>query len=66
LQGDALIAALPTQSLVAVAMDGTNAREEARYAFPERLRAVVEAPDGSRWMAEDKEGRRLLRLTPSS
>ncbi|WP_241557160.1 PQQ-dependent sugar dehydrogenase [Croceibacterium ferulae] len=63
---DALIPAMPAQSLVVVAMDGTTAKEEARYAFPERIRAIVEAPDGALWLSEDREGGRLLRLTPKS
>ncbi len=30
-----------------------------------RMRAVVQGPDGAIWMLEDKQGGRLLRLTPS-
>lgn len=64
-QGDAVIANLGTQSLVVVDTDASanSATEEARYDFGNRLRDIVEYPDGSIWIIEDGEGGRLLRLT---
>ncbi|MFU7527823.1 PQQ-dependent sugar dehydrogenase [Qipengyuania sp. ASV99] len=62
-QGDALIAGLSSQALVHVAIDGTNAREVARYEIGGRLRSVAQAPDGSIYVAEDGEDGRILRIS---
>jgi glucose/arabinose dehydrogenase len=63
-RGHALIAGLKTQALIDVAMNGTSAREVARYDFGERLRDIAQGPDGSVWIIEDGSSGRLLRLTP--
>ncbi len=62
-QGDALIAGLASQALVHVEIDGTNAREVARYAIGGRLRSVEQGPDGSIWVAEDGEEGRVLKIS---
>jgi len=64
-RGDALIPGLASMALVQVDMNGTSATEAARYDFGQRLRDIVEGPDGSVWMVEDGPEGRLLRLTPS-
>ena len=64
-QGDALMAGLKTQAIIHVDMNGTSAREIARYDFGERLREIVEGPDGAIYVLEDGENARLRRLTPS-
>lgn len=63
-KGQALIAAMKPAGLVRVAIDGTSAREIARHAFDERIREIVEGPDGAVWLLEDGEGGRLLKLKP--
>lgn len=63
-KGNALIAGLMSRGIVRVAIEGENAREVARYDFGERIRAVVEGPDGAIWLLEDGSGGRLLKLTP--
>ncbi|MBA4164229.1 MAG: dehydrogenase [Erythrobacter sp.] len=63
-KGDALIAGLGAQGLVQVRIEGDSAREVARHDLGNRIRAVVEAPDGALWVLEDGPGGRLLRLTP--
>lgn len=63
-RGDALFSGLKSEALVRVDVNGTSAREAARFPMGERLREVVEAPDGALWVLEDGEGGRLLRLTP--
>jgi len=50
--------------LVRVSINDERGTEEARHPFPERLRDIAEAPDGSLLLIEDGEGGRLLRLTP--
>lgn len=60
----ALIAGLTVSALVHIKTDGETASEAARYEFDNRLRVVVEGPDGAIWVLEDGEGARLLRLTP--
>ncbi|MGB7409200.1 MAG: PQQ-dependent sugar dehydrogenase [Pontixanthobacter sp.] len=64
--GDLMLAGLKTKALIHVTTDGDTAREVARYDFGERLREVLEGPDGAIWVLEDGEGARLLRLTPGS
>jgi aldose sugar dehydrogenase len=62
-KGHALITGLATQALVDVALEGTGAREVARYEFDSRLRAIAQGPDGAIWVAQDGKGARLLKLT---
>ena len=64
-QGDGFIGGLSGETLVRVEFDGTEAREAERFAMGERIRAVVEGPDGALWLLEDGAGGRLLRLTPA-
>ena len=66
-RGQALIANLGTMSIVrvAIAADDSAATEEARTAFPKRLRDIVQWTDGSLWVIEDGAGGRLLRLVPA-
>ena len=65
-QGDAMISGLKGEELIRVEMDDTNAREVARYPMDNRIRSVIEGPDGALWVIEDGETGRLLRLTPKS
>ncbi len=64
-KGDALIANLKEQNIVRVKMDGTKATEAARYDFGERLREIVQGPDGALYVLEDGENGRLRKLTPA-
>lgn len=63
-KGQAVIGGMKPTVLVRVAIDGTQAREVARHPMERRIREVIEAPDGSIWLLEDKADARLLRLTP--
>ena len=63
-KGQAIVGGMSPTVLVRVAFDGEKAREVARYPMERRIREVVEAPDGSIWLLEDKAGARLWRLTP--
>lgn len=63
-RGDAFITGLSSMSLVRVDIDGTNARKAERWDMRQRMRAVVQGPDGDLWLLEDGLGGRLLRLTP--
>ncbi len=66
-QGQLLVANLGSQSIVRIATDAESgsATEEARYAFPRRLRGIAVADDGALWVVEDGGEGRLLRLTPA-
>ncbi|MBX7483692.1 PQQ-dependent sugar dehydrogenase [Qipengyuania qiaonensis] len=64
LAGDLLIAGLQSEGLVRVAIDGDTASEAARYDMGERIRQIVEGPDGALWVLEDGDGGRLLELRP--
>jgi aldose sugar dehydrogenase len=63
-KGQAIIAGMIYPGLVRVAIDGDTAREVERIPLGKRIRAIVEAPDGAIWIAEDKAGARLRRLVP--
>ena len=63
-KGDALISGLKTKALIRVSFDGDTAREVERYEMGERIRSVIEGPDGALWVLEDGEGGRLLQLRP--
>ena len=64
-RNQALAAGLGSTALVRVSLAGEKGTEEARYAFDNRLRDIVEAPDGSIYAIEDGSGGRLLHLTPA-
>ena len=63
--GNVFIGGLSSEALIRVAVnaDGTAA-EAGRYAWGKRVREVEEGPDGALYVLEDRDGGRLLRLTP--
>ncbi len=63
--GNAFIGGLSSEALIRVALndDGTAA-EAGRYPWGKRVREVAEGPDGALYVLEDRDGGRLLRLTP--
>ncbi len=63
-QGKALLAGLASRALILVEIDGDNASEVARYVMDNRIREVEQGPDGAVWVLEDRDGGRLLKLTP--
>ena len=63
-RGNAFIGGLSSKALVRVALDGSTAREAARYDMGARIREVEQGPDGAVYVLEDGAGARLLRLTP--
>lgn len=63
-QGNALIGGLASKALIRVKISGDTAHEVERFAMGKRIREVEQGPDGAIWVLEDKEGGRLLRLTP--
>jgi glucose/arabinose dehydrogenase len=63
-KGQAIIAALKTQAIIRVSLNGEHGTEEARYDMGHRMRDLTEAPDGSFYAIEDGNGGRLLHLTP--
>lgn len=65
-RGDALIANLKEKNIVRVEMNGTSATEAARYDLGERLRDIVQGPDGALYVLEDGDDGRLRQLTPAS
>lgn len=62
--GQAIIGGMKPTVLVRVAFDGETGREVSRDPMERRIREVVEAPDGSIILLEDKAGARMWRLTP--
>jgi glucose/arabinose dehydrogenase len=64
-RGSAFIGALSGQALIRVALDGESATKADQWNLGARIRAVVQDPDGSIWLAEDGAGAHLLHLTPA-
>lgn len=64
--GDGFIGGMNDPALVRVTLseDG-SAAEVGRYEWGKRVREVTEGPDGALYVLEDREGGRLVRLTPS-
>ena len=65
-QGNGLMGGLVSQSLVRVALVGSNPREIERFNMGERIREVELGPDGAVWVLEDGANQRLLKLTPKA
>ena len=63
-KGNAFIAGLTSQSLVRISIAGDSATEAERFAMEKRIRAVKQGPNGAIWLLEDRDGGRLLKLTP--
>ena len=51
-------------SHIRVEIDGDTAREAERYEMGARIREVEQGPEGNLWVLEDRDGGRLLKLTP--
>lgn len=62
--GDLIVAGLKTKALIRIDVNGEDARELARYDMGNRIRQVVEGPDGALWVLEDGNGGRLRELRP--
>lgn len=66
-QGDLLIAGMSSKAIIRVEVDGDSAVEAERFEMEERIRSIVQGPEGNLWVLEDG-GRgspgRLLKLTP--
>ncbi|MHA2936864.1 PQQ-dependent sugar dehydrogenase [Vibrio sp. RC27] len=65
-QGSALIGGLVSQSLVRVNIEQNKAEEVERFDMGKRIREVEQGPNGAIWVLEDRDGGRLLRLTPEN
>ncbi len=64
-KGNALIGGLVSRALVRVSVDGEQTKEAERFKWGKRIREVEQAPDGSLYVLEDRDGGRLLRVTPN-
>ncbi|RXZ65971.1 PQQ-dependent sugar dehydrogenase [Pelagerythrobacter rhizovicinus] len=63
-KGQAIIGAMKPTAIVRVSIEGQKATEAGRYPFEKRVRDILEGPDGALWILEDREGGRLIKLTP--
>ena len=63
-QGNGFLGGLRSQSLVRIRIEDDQAEEVERFAMDKRIREVEQGPKGAIWVLEDKQGARLLRLTP--
>ena len=63
-QGSALIAGLASRAIIRVEFEGEEAREAERFDMGARIREIEQGPGGNIWVLEDRDGGRLLKLTP--
>jgi len=63
-QGKLLLAGMPEEALIVLTLNGDKVADEKRYDMGERIRDVIEAPDGSVLLLSDGDDAELLRLTP--
>ena len=62
--GNAFIGGLRSQSLIRVKIQGDKPAEVERFDMKKRIRDVEQGPNGAIWILEDKNGGRLLKLSP--
>jgi glucose/arabinose dehydrogenase len=55
---------MPEEALIVLTLNGDKVADEKRYDMGERIRDVIEAPDGSVLLLSDGDDAELLRLTP--
>lgn len=65
-QNSFLIAGLRPRAIIRVGQDGESVSELERFDMGKRIRELEQGPDGALWVLEDRDGGRLLRLTPSA
>lgn len=81
-QGDAFIGGLSSQALIRVEFEQTpldnqgaggesetmetTAKEAERFEWGKRIREVEQGPDGAIYVLEDRDGGRLIKLTPAA
>ncbi|MEM8749086.1 MAG: PQQ-dependent sugar dehydrogenase [Pseudomonadota bacterium] len=63
-QQNAFIGGLASSALIRVEIDGSTAKEAERFSWGKRIREVEQGPDGALWVLEDRDGGRLIKLTP--
>ncbi len=68
-QGDAFLGGLSSRALVRVSFEQDESEtisvsEAERYEWESRIREIEQGPDGALYILEDKEGGRLIRITP--
>ena len=61
----ALIAGLKSRAIIRVDISGEKAQEVDRYDMGARIRELEQGPNGNLWVLEDRDGARLLKLSPS-
>lgn len=65
-QNVAFIGGLRSESLILVKIEGKEAREVERFDMGKRIREVEQGPQGAIWLLEDRNGGRLIRLSPAN
>lgn len=63
-KGNAFIGGLRSQALLRINIVYGKTKEAERFDMGRRIREVEQGPKGAIWVLEDKQGGRLLRLTP--
>ncbi len=63
--GDVFIGGLVSRALIRVELNGTEAAEVERFEWGKRIREVEQGPNGLLWVLEDRDGGRLIKLSPA-
>lgn len=62
-KGNLILSGLSSESIVRLTLDGEKVTDEERIALGERIRNVVQGPDGAVYVLTDKKKGKVLRLT---
>ena len=65
-KGNLLIAGLSSEAIVRLTLDGEKVTDEERIPMDDRIRDVVQGPDGAVYALTDDEEGEILRLTPAT
>lgn len=65
-KGNLLIGGLTAQGIVRLTLDGDKVVDEERIPLKNRIRNVVQGPDGAVYVLTDKSDGKILRLSPAS
>ena len=65
-RGNLLLGGLSSKALLRLSLDGNKVTNEERIAMGERIRDVIQAPDGAVLLLTDGDNGALLRLTPAA
>jgi glucose/arabinose dehydrogenase len=64
-KGNLILSGLSSRSITRLELDGEKVVGEERIAMPNRIRDVVQGPDGAIYALTDADNGKILKLTPA-